>query len=245
MASVSLDDLLFNRTEEPYTLGTLYKYLDSKLAPELLDFWLAAQDVRNMYEPNHPRSSFSMNRNHTKDDAPTATSSSTMRRQRMESFDEVRPKHKSIIRGKLDNILIMAQELKRRHSEAQMLVRLTYIDDDAPLCINVSDAMRMKVLENCPKQETDDPCLGLFDLAMEECESLITVNYLYPFLAHCAGMRAGSSRDSDLGMAPKPPPLVAKPPPPKTTTAATPASEGPVFLPRPPPGPPPAKRDIS
>ncbi|KAH9251851.1 hypothetical protein BASA81_010294 [Batrachochytrium salamandrivorans] len=212
--TVTLDDLLFNRKEEPYTLRGLFEYLESKHALELLDFWLAAQDVRNMYEPKHERSSFSMNRNHWKmEDLAAALGSEVgpARKRRTESLEEVRQKTPSMIRGKLDGILIMAQELKRKHAEAQILVKMTYVDDEAPLCINVSNEMRAQICTNCPVTEDQDPRLGLFDAAMDECEKLITDNHLWGFLAACQASAAAASPDF-----PKPPLLVATPPPPRT-----------------------------
>lgn len=218
--TTTLDDLLFNRKEEPYTLRGLFEYLESKHAPELLDFWLAAQDVRNMYEPKHERSSFSMNRNHWKMEdlasslgggGDVAAAASSARKRRTESLEEVRQKTPSVIRGKLDNILVMVQELKRKHAEAQILVKMTYVDDEAPLCINVSNEMREQICANCPASEDQDPRLGLFDDAMEECEKLMTENHLWGFLAACRASAAAAAPDF-----PKPPLLVATPPPPRT-----------------------------
>jgi hypothetical protein len=54
----TLDDIFFKRKAEPYTTRALFAYLETQMAIELLDFWLAAQDVRNMFEPEHPRSTF-------------------------------------------------------------------------------------------------------------------------------------------------------------------------------------------
>jgi hypothetical protein len=164
---VTLDDLLFNRKQEPYTLRALFAYLDTQLATEILDFWLSAADVRNMFEPDHPRSSYSMNRWHV---------------QETEDVEVDTRRVTPSIRMKLDTLTKTMQEMKKRHAESQILMKTTYIDDDAPLCINISERMRSKIINRCPKTSEDPPCPGLFDDAMTECERLIETNYLSKFL---------------------------------------------------------------
>ena len=54
VSTVTLDDLLFNRKREPFSRRALFAFLETKNATELLDFWVAALDQRNMFEPHHP-----------------------------------------------------------------------------------------------------------------------------------------------------------------------------------------------
>jgi hypothetical protein len=167
---LTLDDVLFNRKPEPYTMRNLYNYLDEKCATELIDFWISAQDLRNMFEPEHARSSYSMNRwqlpegEVVDDDALLAPRSLT-----------------PSLREKAESLAKTKEEMKKRHTEAQIMMRSTYIDDDSALCINISDDMRLRIIRDCPKDSEAEPKPGLFDEAMNECERLIELNYFRIF----------------------------------------------------------------
>ena len=166
---VTLDDVLFNRKPEPYSLRALFAFLESNMATELLDFWVTALDARNMFEPEHPRSSYSMNNWTVQEEVP---------------LPEDPDKRRSLSKKVPSEILDLAktkEEMRRRHVESQILMRTTYIDDDSPLCINISDDHRRSIIERCPKTLSDPPTPGLFDQAMKECERLIETNYFGVF----------------------------------------------------------------
>ena len=151
---IVLDDVLFNQRPEPYTLRALFAFLDTKCATELLDFWVTALDVRNMFEPGHPRSSYAMNK---------------------WEIQDVEKVEGAADRPPTPNLLA------KRHTETQLLMRTTYIDDDSALCINISAELRNSIIDKCPKTLDDPPTPGLFDEAMEECERLIDRNYFKAF----------------------------------------------------------------
>lgn len=139
------------------------------MASELLDFWVAALDARNMFEPEHPRSSYSMNKWSIQEDVALP-----------EDPDKRRTLTQSM-RVRLDTIAKTKEELRKRYVDSQMLLKSTYIEDDAPLCINISDTLRNAIMERCPKTVDDPPTPGLFDEAMKECERLIETNYFSSF----------------------------------------------------------------
>jgi hypothetical protein len=166
---VTLDDVLFNRKPEPFTLRALFAYLDSKMATELLDFWVAALDARNMFEPEHPRSSYSMNKWELQEDVALPEDP--------EKLETLTASRRVTLEGREKT----KEDLKRRHTESQILMRVTYVDDDAPLCINISEEQRNAIIARCPKSPDDPPCPGLYDEAMKECEHMIETNYFKLF----------------------------------------------------------------
>lgn len=166
--TVTLDDVLFNRKPEPFTLRALFAYLEKNMATELLDFWVTTLDVRNMFEPEHPRSSYSMNHWHLPEDETKL-------------MDETNDRPRSLTPSMRETLGKTKAELKRRHTESQLLVIQTYIEDDSALCINISDDQRHAILQRAPKQLDDPPTPGLFDQALEECERLIDQNYFRAF----------------------------------------------------------------
>lgn len=166
---VSLDDVLYNKKPEPYTLRALFAYLDQNMAAELLDFWVAALDSRNMFEPEHPRSSYSMNKWSIQEDV---------------ALPEDPDKRRSLtpsLKLHAETLAKTKEELRRRYVDSQMLILSTYIDDESPLCINISDDLRKSVLERCPKTVDEPPVPGLYDACMKECERLIQTNYFSIF----------------------------------------------------------------
>jgi len=173
MSAITLDDVLFNRKPEPFTLRALFAYLEQNLATELLDFWVTALDLRNMFEPEHPRSSYSINNW----DIPEEEQGSVP-----EGSERPRSLTHSV-RVKLEALEKAKATLKKRYTESQILVIQTYVADDSALCINISDEQRHSILARAPKSLDDDPTPGLFDDAMGECEKLITQNYWSSFIS--------------------------------------------------------------
>jgi hypothetical protein len=152
----TLDDILYKKAQAPYTFTALFAFLEKNLASELLDFWVAGLDCRNMFEPDHPRSSLSMN----KWDVAAAAGGTS-------------PQDSST-RAQVD------AALSKRHAEAQRLICQTYVFDDAPLQVNISEVQRKDVAGKCPQGDVAYP--GLFDACMTECESLIKSNYFKDFV---------------------------------------------------------------
>ena len=255
---MTLDDVLFQRTKEPYSVRMLFNYLDTVAATELLDFWVAGLDVRNMFEPTHPRSSYSMHKWEVEQwaadgdsQAEPATEEDKARSETLKQDEaEVHAEHK----------MSKQEELNKRFAEAQRILCQTYISDDAPLCINISDTARRRVLDRVP-EEGAAPVPGLFDECMTECEKLIRTNHWNAFKA--LADKAVATRPA---VEAKPPPrprqsqvikgkirtkeqikaIVPKDAPPVTPGKAEPAvvvgaaaAAAPPPPPPPPPGPPP------
>lgn len=208
---VALDDILFCRLIEPFTIRAFYEYLETQLAAETLDFWMSALDLRNMFNPEHPRSSYSMNnwqipefeehpplqQEGSFSEPPSALSSPV--RSHIKSIRRASGvpmhSHTESFRCELEKLTSPEAEMCRRHTEAQILMRSTYVDEDAPLCLNISDAVRVRILEECPKTPIDQPVLDLFDQAMTDCERLMGTNHLQPFL-ELHGAKPGFSKNS-------------------------------------------------
>ena len=194
---VTLDDVLYNRKPEPFTLRALFAYLDERMATELLDFWVTALDARNMFEPEHPRSSYSMNNWKIQEDVA------------LPEDPEIRRSLTPSMRVHAELLHKTKEELKKRHTESQILMRTTYIDDDSALCINISDGLRLSVIERCPKTLDDPPTPGLFDAAMKECERLIETNYFSQFRA-AAEEHARVRAKLPMAMPPPPKPRTSR-----------------------------------
>jgi hypothetical protein len=194
---ITMDDVLYQRAREPFSLRALFNYLDTVSATELLDFWVAALDVRNMYEPTHPRSSYSMNKwelQQVEEDHPNGMSSGSGSGVIVVASgsspatlldDDLRERTESLQNEERIQALERAkqkdEEINKRYAEAQRLMCMTYIDDDAPLCINVSEVTRKRVTSKKPP-EGGAPVTGLFDECMLEAERLIKTNHFEKFM---------------------------------------------------------------
>lgn len=202
---IELDDVLFNLSNAPYNLHYFYQYCESMNALELLDFWIACLDVRNMFEPKHIRSSYTMNnwavpksleeRKHSKhkitDDDITEKEKEEVKKKIMQRMSVKVGDRRSLARSihnlqAPDSPLLTPKTTQKKKlrdhmfAEAQNMIIMCYLVDDAPLQVNISATMRNKILDNKPTDEKPIP--GLFDEAMKETEKLISQNYFNKFL---------------------------------------------------------------